>query len=100
MQYEHELKYDLGIEGNDTGAITQLLADLLDACAQDFDIERLSEEHCRIVLKTFKPFDSDVREDLREAMFGFQRMSVRVLNGYLNVARHSEKARRADNMEV
>jgi hypothetical protein len=100
VQYVHELKYDLGIEGNDAEAITQLLADLLDACAQDFDIERLSEEHCRIVLKTFKPFDSDVREDLREAMFGFQRMSVRVLNGYLNVARHSDQVRRADNIEV
>jgi hypothetical protein len=100
VQYVHELKYELGIEGNDTEAITQLLADLLDACAQDFEIEKLSDKHCRIVLKTFKPFDSDVPEDLREAMFGFQRMGVRILNGHLNVARHSDQDRCADNIEV
>ena len=81
IQYTWEMRKALGIEGTGAADCTALFTGLLDACFQRFSMERLNDRAYRIGIDTFNPFDDDAPEALREAMFEFQRMAVRVTNG-------------------
>ena len=96
IQYTWEMRRALGIEGTGAAHCTALFTGLLDACFQRFSMERLSDRAYGIGIDTFKPFDDDAPEALREAMFEFQRMAVRVTNGRIRVGRE----RRADGGET
>ena len=96
IQYTWEMREALGIEGTGAADCTALFTELLDACLQRFSTETSNDRARRISIDTFKPFDDDAPEVLREAMFEFQRMAVRVTNGRIRVARE----RRADGGEV
>ncbi len=87
IQYIHELKADLAIQGNDVHDVTALFAGILAACRQDFTVEKVSATKARITLKSCKPFDWEVPERMRDAYFEFQRMGGRILNGQLLVKR-------------
>lgn len=90
VQYAHDMGQRLGLEGTGARDVAQLLAGLLECCGQDFEREDLSATRQRIVVSSFKPFDADAPEGLREAMFHFQSMSARVLNGQLRVTRAAD----------
>lgn len=90
IQYIHELKADQGIEGNDLASISRLFTGLLRATRQDHELIWDGERRFRVVLCSYKPFDWETPEDLRDAMFHFQRMGTRVLNGRIRVTRESE----------
>ena len=96
IQYTWEMREALGIEGTGAADCTALFTGLLDACFQRFSMERLNDRAYRIGIDTFKPFDDDAPEALREAMFEFQRMAVRVTNGRIRVTRE----RRPDGGEA
>ena len=96
IQYTWEMRAALGIEGTGAADCTALFTGLLDACFQRFSTEKLNDRAYRIGIDTFKPFDDDAPEALREAMFEFQRMAVRVTNGRIRVTRE----RRPDGGEV
>jgi hypothetical protein len=87
IQYIHELKADQRIEGADVQAVTALFAGILAACRQNFTVESVSPTKTRILLRTYKPFDWEVPEKLRDAYFEFQRMGGRILNGRLKISR-------------
>ena len=87
IQYIHELKADQKIEGADLAAVVALFSGLLRACRQDFTVEWDGARRCRLILSSYRPFDWEVPEELRDALFHFQRMGARVLNGHLKLTR-------------
>ena len=92
VQYVHELKAMMGVEGKDVGAIATLFERLLDACYQDFSTEAPDAKRRRIVLKSFRPFGDDAPEGLRAACFQFQQMATRITNGRVRATRRREGA--------
>jgi hypothetical protein len=90
IQYIHELQRDTGVSGRDVASVASIFVRLLEACAQDFDFETVSDKHCRIVLRTFRPFEPDAPEALRQAFFQFQEMGTRILNGHIRVTRNRD----------
>jgi hypothetical protein len=87
IQYAHDMGQRLGVTGTGARDVAQLLTGLLACCGQSFEHEDASATHQRIVLSSFKPFADDAPEGLRAAMFHFQAMSARVLNGQLRITR-------------
>ena len=87
IQYIHELQADAGIEGKDVHSVAAVFARILAACRQDFEVEKVSATRARIILHSYKPFDWEVPERLRDAYFEFQRMGGRILNGRLKISR-------------
>lgn len=100
IQYTHELKRDLGIEGKGAGDVAALFAGLLDACFQELELERVTDAHHRIVLRSYKPFEDFAPERLRTASFAFQEMVARLINGRLAVTRTRESEGGAPGAEV
>jgi hypothetical protein len=100
VQYIHELKAMMGVEGKSVGAIAALFAALLDACYQDFARETLSPTRERIVLKSYRPFGDDAPEGLRAAFFQLQTMGTRILNGRVKATRRMEAVGGAKTAEV
>ncbi|MGE0718068.1 MAG: hypothetical protein AB7P02_21655 [Alphaproteobacteria bacterium] len=90
IQYIHEVKADQRIEGNDLESVVSVFTGILAACRQDFAIERPAGKRVRVVLSSYKPFDWEVPEELRDALFEFQRMGTRILNGHIRVSRRVE----------
>ncbi len=88
IQYTHELMSDLDIDGKDARSIAEFFSVLLSACDQDFDIEHHGDNVHRIVLHSIKPFRPETAsEGLRRALFQFNVMAARVLNGRVAVTR-------------
>ncbi|WP_247358214.1 hypothetical protein, partial [Bradyrhizobium sp. 39] len=87
IQHINELKADQGIEGADLHSVVQFFAGILTACRQEFQIEKVSPTKTRIVLKSYKPFDWEVPEKLRDAFFEYQRIAVRIMNGRVKLFR-------------
>lgn len=87
IQYIKELKTDMGIEGRDLPSVVAVLTRFLTACRQEFDVKSVSATKTQIVLNTYKPFDWEVPEKIRDAYFEYQRMAVRILNGRVKLSR-------------
>ena len=101
IQYTHELMLDMGVAGKDARSVSHMFARLLEACGQDFELDHVSDQKKRIVLRSFKPFDKDVAsEGIRAACFEFQIMAARLLNGRLSVTRRPEPALGVADQEV
>lgn len=94
VQYTHEMAQRLGITGTGVRDIGALYAGLLGCCTQDFEHEDISATRQRIVLKSYRPFEDDAEEGLRAAMFHFQSMGARVLNGRVRAVRTPDGAGR------
>ena len=91
IQYTHELASDMGLKGaGDASSVVTFFTRLLTACGQRFESERLNPSRYRIVLSTFKPFDPDAEDGLREAWFAFQQMSARLISPRVAVVRRRE----------
>ncbi len=94
IQYTHEFMRDVEIEGcHDASAVASYFSELLRACGQEFECEQLNGSKHRIILKSFKPFTSQIEEGLRAGCFAFQQMSARLISGRVAVARRYEKSR-------
>jgi hypothetical protein len=94
IQYAHDLAARLGVHGTSARDVASVLAGLLACCSQDHAREDLSEGRQRIVVSSFKPFEDDAPQGLREAMFHFQAMTTRLLNGHLRITRTAHGAAR------
>ena len=94
IQYAHDMSSRLGIKGTGARDIAQLLCGLLECCSQSFSHVDTSSTRQRITLESFKPFDDDAPEGLRQAMFHFQSMVTRVLNGQIRITRSADGATR------
>ncbi len=90
IQFAHELRRDVGIEGNDVASLAATLAAASHAFGQTFESVALSPSHHRLVIESFKPFDDDAPEALRAAFFEFQVMAVRMWNGRVSITRRAE----------
>ena len=90
VQYIHEMATRLGIQGTGVRDVARLFAGLLECCSQTCEHEDLSDTRQRIVLTSCKPFDDDAPEMLRAAMFHFQSMGARILNGRLRATRTAD----------
>lgn len=97
VQYTHEFRRDIGVAGNDVASVTTLLTALLDACEQDYTLDTC-DAGSTITLNSFKPFDDDAPEALRAAMFGFQEMVARLMNGRIQITR--SKVARGETQET
>ncbi|MCK1688601.1 hypothetical protein [Bradyrhizobium sp. 145] len=86
IQYTHEFKQTMGIEGSDAKAIAKFLYKLQRACGQDVNMTYEKGVH-RIQLRSHLPFSADVSEQLRAAVFEFPLMVARLLNGRVAVTR-------------
>jgi hypothetical protein len=89
IQFMPEFRNELRAPKRDFDGVVATLTGILDACGQSFSVETLGEKKRRIVLRTMKPFDDDAPEGLRAALFQFQEMGTRVLNGHLRITRHA-----------
>lgn len=86
IQFTHELKQELGIEGSDAKSVAAFLYRLQRACGQDVQLTESQGVH-RLVLHSHLPFDIDVSEGLRVASFEFPVMVARLINGRISVTR-------------
>lgn len=100
VQYTHELRADTGITGTDAQSAAQFLGRLLEACDQDYRLEKEGEGRYALVLNSFKPFDDLPSEGLRQAMFAFQQMAVRLINGRLRITREWQREGGAPGVEI
>jgi len=80
----------LGVHGTSARDVASVLAGLLACCSQDHAREDLSAGRQRIVVSSFKPFEDDAPQGLREAIFHFQVMTTRLLNGHLRITRTAD----------
>jgi hypothetical protein len=90
IQFAHELRKDLGIEGNDVASLAATLTGAAIAFGQTFQSVALGPGRHRIIIDSFKPFDDDAPESLRAAFFEFQIMAVRIWNGRVSITRRAQ----------
>jgi len=69
-------------------------------CDQDYRVEKEGEGRYAIVLNTFKPFDDIPSKALRQALFSFQEIAVRLINGRLRITRSWEHAGGLPGIEI
>lgn len=86
IQFTHEFKYEMGIEGSDAKSVAAFLYGLQRACGQDVQLAESRHLH-RIILRTHLPFDIDASEGLRRATFEFAVMATRLINGRISLTR-------------
>lgn len=89
IQYTHELKNDLGAPETDAASIARFLVKLLLACGQQIDFEERNGAFL-VRVHSFLPFDSDTPEPLKAALFEFQAMTVRLINGRVSIHRQPD----------
>jgi hypothetical protein len=91
-QYIHELTSDMGIHDTTAQGITEIFANILKACDQEYDVHHVNDSTSRIELRSFRPFMADeASEELRAACFHFQQVAAWILNGRVSVTRHPNK---------
>ena len=91
-QYTHELSEKLDRQGDGARDIAQFFSDLLTCCFRDHSVEDISATHQRIHVRSFKPFEDDIAENLKQAMFAFEEMCTRQINGNVKIHRSSVSA--------
>ncbi len=90
MQYAQILADDTGAEGRDVHSIAALLHRLLEAREDAASLETLSNNRAAITMHSYKPFEADAEECVREAFFAFPQQITRVLNGRVRITRAME----------
>lgn len=88
IQYTHELSEKLGREGNGAREVAKFFSDILTCCSQEFTVEDISESRQRLVVGSFIPFDQ-APENFRHALFAFQEMCTKLINGNVRITRKS-----------
>lgn len=95
IQFTPELRARTGADDRSAAGVAALFAAILRAQGQTFRSEVLNSKAQRIVVGGFKPL-GEISEDRRQALFEFQKMMARVINGHLSVSR----SRGADGSDV
>ena len=88
VQYTYELSEILGREGNGAREVAMFFSDILTCCSQKFTLEDISESRQRIVVDSFLPFE-EAPENFRHALFAFQEMCTKQINGNVRITRMS-----------
>jgi len=91
-QYTHELSIKLGREGNSARDIAQFFSNLLTCCSREHTVEDVSSSIQRIQVCSFKPFEDDLAENLKQAFFAFEEMCTRQINGNVKIHRSAKSA--------
>lgn len=86
IQFTQELKQDIGINGVDAKAVADFLYELQRASGRDVQLTESQGSH-RIRVRTQQPFDPDVADGLRAAIFEFAVMAARQINGRVSLTR-------------
>lgn len=89
IQYAQEMKQDIGIEGTDAKAMADFLYRLQLAGGREVQLTETNGVH-RILLSSHLPFDADVTDGIRAAIFEFAVMAARMINGRLSLTRVPE----------
>ncbi len=90
-QYTHELAADLGIKGRSVSDISRLFAELLRCSGIISELAATGAKSSEIRIPVMKPFMTPP-EELRRALFEFQVMATRVLNGHVRASRERREA--------
>ncbi len=90
MQYAQILTDETGVEGRDVHAIAALLHRLLEAREDDATLETLGDTRAAITMRSYKPFEANAEECVRQAFFAFPRQITRILNGRVRITRAME----------
>lgn len=86
-QYTYELSEKLNRRGDSAQDIAKFFCDLLSCCSQEFLREDISPTKQKITISSFKPFDNDAPDNLKQAIFAFAEMSTRQINGNVKIQR-------------
>ena len=86
-QYTHELSEKLERNGNGARDIAAFFSNLLSCCVRDHSVEDISATKQRINVRSFKPFDDNIPDNLKQALFAFEEMSARQINGNVKIHR-------------
>jgi len=86
IQFTHELKTDIGVQGRDAKAVAEFLFRLQKACGQDVTMTE-SDGVYRLASRTFLPFEKEVSDEIRAAMFEFPAMAAHLINGRISLRR-------------
>ena len=86
-QYTYELSEKLDRQGDSARDIAKFFSNLLDCCVRDHSVEDVSSTKQRITVRSSKPFDDPIAENLKQAMFAFQEMCTRQINGNVKIFR-------------
>ena len=90
MQNAHALVAEAGIEGNDVHSLATLLHRVLEAREDAATLEKLGDTRAAITLRSYKPFEPDAKEGMRQAFFAFPQQITRILNGRVRITRTME----------
>lgn len=86
-QYTHELSEKLARKGDGARNISRFFCDLLTCCSREHTSEDISSTRQRITVTSFKPFENDLADNLKQAMFVFEERCTRQINGNVKISR-------------
>ncbi len=86
-QYTHELSEKLDRQGHSARDIAKFFCDLLTCCSRQHALQDMSSTRQIITVDSFKPFEDDAPENLKQAMFSFEEMCTRQINGNVKINR-------------
>lgn len=95
IQFAPEIRSRVGSDDKSAAGVASLFAAILRAQGQHFTQERVNEKQHRLSVMSFNPL-GEISEDRRRALFEFQKMLGRVINGRLSI----ERSRSANGAEV
>lgn len=100
VQNARRLFERLGVAQTGFAGALEFLRRLLSCRGEDFTVATPAADRARFTLRSDRPFDDAAPEELRQALFAFQAMCVRLLGGTILITRRREKANGAPDTEV
>ncbi|OFW42017.1 MAG: hypothetical protein A3J29_00540 [Acidobacteria bacterium RIFCSPLOWO2_12_FULL_67_14b] len=100
VQNQRRLFREMNISETGFAAALSFLRRLLSSRGDDFAVELPKQDVAVITLRSHRPFGDDLPEALREALFTFPSMCVRLLGGTILMTRCRETATGAPDHEV
>jgi len=96
IQFVGSLRASTGSGGKDVGAIAQSYARILEAFKNSVQWEQTGADSAQLVFDTISPFPFPESDAMREAIFAYFEMGVRVANGHVRIAREFDPASRRE----
>jgi hypothetical protein len=90
----------LGVAQTGFAGALEFLRRLLACRGEDFCVATPAADRARFTLRSARPFDDAAPEELRQALFAFPAMCVRLLGATIAITRRREQASRAPDTEV
>lgn len=93
VQYVGSIKSLAGVEGHGPADIAAVYADILKSFKNAPQVKQVSPDSVQIVLDGFAPFPYPESRPMREAVFAYFEMGVRVLNGHISIDQRFDPGR-------